>query len=115
MKNFVSAGHNIDFTVPAGGVVSGGGIVVGSLFGVASVTAAEGETAVMVTTGVFDLAKNAAAVFAAGGLVSWDAANSRCDAPGAGFYPIGVAIEAAAGGTTVVRVRLDGVGTAVAA
>lgn len=114
MKNFIQAGHHIDITAPSGGTTSGAGLVVGSLFGVASITAAEGEAAVMTTTGVFELPKLSTAVFAAGGKVSWDATNSRCDAPGTGKYPIGVAIAAAGNGTTTAKVRLDGIATAAA-
>jgi len=35
--------------------------------------------------------------------------------PGTGRYPIGIAIEAADNGATIVHVRLDGVATTAAA
>lgn len=115
MKNFVQSGHTIDITAPAGGVASGAGIIICNLFGVASSTAAAGETVALATTGVFDLPKASATAFAVGGAVAWDAVEGRCDAPGEGRYPIGVAIAAAAGGASTVRVRLDGITTAAAA
>lgn len=67
-----------------------------------------------VTEGVFILPKKTAAVIAAGGRVSWDNTAHQCDAPGAGLYPVGVAVEAAGNGASSVTVRLDGVSTAVA-
>lgn len=115
MRNFIQAGHNIDITAPTGGISSGDGVLIGSLFGVAQHDAAEGEAGVMTTTGVFEMPKLSTAVIAAGGKVSWDDSNARCDAPGTGKYPIGVAIEAAGNGAATVKVRLDGIATAAAA
>jgi hypothetical protein len=54
-------------------------------------------------------------VIAQGARVAWDAAEKRIDLPGTGFYPVGIATEAAGDGVTTVRVRLDGVATAAAA
>lgn len=115
MKSFVSAGHNIDFTVPSGGVTSGAVVIMGALVGIASTSGAEGETVAMVTTGVFRLPKASGTAFTAGAKVSWNATDDECDAPGSGLYPIGTAIAAAAGDATAVLVRLDGVATAAAA
>lgn len=115
MKNYIQAGKTITATAPAGGITSGTGMLYGSLFGVAATTAAAGAEVEMDTAGVFELPKLSTAVIAAGGKVSWDAANSRCDAPGSGLYPIGVAIAAAGNGATTVKVRLDGIATVAAA
>lgn len=114
MKTFIQNGASITVAAPAGGVTSGGGVIVGALFGVAATTAAEGEALTIATVGVYELPKLGTAVIAAGGLVSWDATNHRCDAPGAGRYPIGAAIEAAGNGVGTVKVRLDGVSTVAA-
>lgn len=96
-------------------MTSGDGVVIGALFGVASKTAAAGETVTIATTGVFDLPKLASAVIAAGDPVAWDDTAKQINVPGTGRYPIGTAIEAAGNSTTTVRVRLDGVATAAAA
>lgn len=114
MKNYIQSGELVEATAPTGGVTSGDGVLIGNLFGVAGGTAAEGYAFTLATKGVYELPKLNTAVLAAGGRVSWDAANSRCDAPGAGKAPIGVAVEAAGNGTTTVKVRLDGVSTAAA-
>lgn len=114
MKNFIQSGHHIDITAPAGGVSSGDGVIVGSLFGIATTDAAEGETVLLTTTGVFDLPKLASAVIAAGDRVAWDVTAGQVNLPGTGRFPIGIAIAAAGNGVAVVRVRLDGVATAAA-
>jgi predicted RecA/RadA family phage recombinase len=115
MKNYIQEGRMITVAAPTGGVTSGDGVVIGALFGVASKTAAEGETVTLATTGVFDLSKLASAVIAAGDAVAWDDTAKQVNAPATGRYPIGIAIEAAGNGATTVRVRLDGIATAAAA
>jgi predicted RecA/RadA family phage recombinase len=114
MKNYIQEGRMITLTAPAGGVTSGAGVVIGALFGVASKTAAAGETVTLATEGVFDLPKLASAVIAPGAKVSWDDTAKQVNAPGTGRYPIGTAIEAAGNGAATVRVRLDGVATVAA-
>jgi predicted RecA/RadA family phage recombinase len=65
--------------------------------------------------GVFDLPKLASAVIAAGDRVAWGDTAKQVNAPATGRYPIGIAIESAANGVAIVRVRLDGIATAAAA
>ncbi|MBX6321994.1 MAG: DUF2190 family protein [Rhodospirillaceae bacterium] len=114
MKTFIQNGDVITVTAPTGGVSSGDGVIVGSLFGVAAFTAAEGENVEIATTGVYELPKDPTAVIAAGAQVAWDTSAKQIDLPDTGFYPVGIAIEAAGNGITTVRVRLDGVATAAA-
>ncbi|MBK3800970.1 DUF2190 family protein [Azospirillum brasilense] len=84
-------------------LASGEGFIVGNLFAVASTDAANGGALVGVTEGVFILPKKLAAVIAAGGRVSWDNTAHQCDAPGAGLYPVGVAVEAAGNGASPIK------------
>jgi predicted RecA/RadA family phage recombinase len=114
MKNAVQDGRVITVPAPAGGIASGSALLVGSLFGVAAYTAAEGEPLELVTIGVFRLPKAGPAVFTPGARVAWDAAAKLINVPASGRVPIGVATEAAGNGTTTVSVRLDGVATAAA-
>ena len=115
MKNYVQPGNSIAVPAPTGGVTSGGGVLAGNLFGVAATTAAEGELVEIHPVGVFSLPKRATANFsAAGTLVSWDATEKRCDEPGSGLYPIGIATVVAGATTPTVNVRLDGTSTAAA-
>lgn len=62
MKNYIQEGRMITVAAPIGGVASGDGVVIGALFGVATKTAASGETVTLATDGVFDLPKLASAV-----------------------------------------------------
>lgn len=115
MKNFIQNGDIITVAAPTGGVTSADGVIVGSLFGIAAFTAAEGEPVEIATRGIYVLPKEPAAVIAAGAQVAWDAVEKRIDLPNTGLYPVGIATEAAGNGNTAVRVRLDGVATDAAA
>nr|CAM77370.1 conserved hypothetical protein [Magnetospirillum gryphiswaldense MSR-1] len=66
------------------------------------------------TTGVYDLPKTRATVFAQGDRVAWDDTAKVIAPPGVGLYPVGIAITASGNGATTVRVRLDGVATVAA-
>ena len=76
--------------------------------------AAKSESVEIATTGVYELPKALATAIAQGARVAWDDTAKQVVLPGAGFYPIGVAVLAAGNGPTSVRVRLDGVATVVA-
>jgi len=112
MKNAIQDGRVVTVPAPAGGAASGGGVLVGNLFGVAAYAAAEGEPLELVTTGVFRLPKAGPAVLTPGVRVAWDAAAKLINVPASGRVPIGVATDAAGNGTATVSVRLDGVATA---
>lgn len=112
MKTYIQNGHVITVTTPAGGVASGEGLIVGSIFGIAVYSAIEGDPLELATTGVYTLPKASAAVLTFGARVAWDNAAKVVNTPGAGRFPVGVAVEAAGNGVTSVAVRLDGVATA---
>jgi len=114
MKNYIQNGDMITVIAPVGGVNSGQGILVGSLFGIVAATAAEGEAVEIATTGVFDLPKDAATVIEPGDRVAWDNTAKEIALPSVGLYPVGLAVTAAGNGATTVRVRLDGVATVAA-
>ena len=114
MKNFVQCGENLDLIAPRA-LSAGEGFVVGSIFAVAAADAANGAAVVGVTEGVFDLAKKSTTAFSVGDKVSFDNTNHYCDAAGAGLYPIGVAIAAAANPGATVRVKLNEVAVTAAA
>lgn len=114
MRNAVQPGRVLDLTAPTGGVVSGQGYVIGAVFCVAGVSSAAGTKFAAKRVGVVQLAKLSTAVFAEGGLVSWDDTNKRCVAPGTGFFPIGAAVAAYGNGTTSAQVVLNGTTTVAA-
>ena len=109
MKNYVQPGNTITLTAPYA-FVSGDGLLVGSIFGVAAGSAALGETVEASLVGVFDLKKVASQAWAAGDKVYWDNTNKEATKTATANTLIGVATEAVAGGAgdVIGRVRLNG-------
>ncbi|UWQ17919.1 DUF2190 family protein [Jannaschia sp. M317] len=107
MKNYVQKGENLTLTAPYA-VTSGGGCKTGLIFGVAAGDAASGETADLVTVGVFDMPKVAANNFAEGAVVYWDDTAKVVTSTASGNTKIGVAVTAAANPSASVPVRLNG-------
>jgi predicted RecA/RadA family phage recombinase len=114
MKNYLQNGHIVRVATPAGGIASGDALIVGSIFGIAAFSSAEGDLVELSTTGVFQLPKATAAVVTVGARVAWDNTAKEVTTPAAGRFPIGVAVEAVGSGITSIAVRLDGVATAAA-
>lgn len=108
-KNFIQPGGTITLTAPYA-VSSGGGLLVGAIFGVAAGDAANGETVEAVLVGVFDLKKKASQVWVPGDTVYWDNTNKETTKTATDNVLIGVAVEAVAGGAgdVIGRVRLNG-------
>lgn len=104
MKNFVQPGNTLTLTAPYA-VVSGDGLLVGAIFGIASGTAALGESVETALTGVFDITKVGAQAWTVGAKVYWDNTNKRCTTVSTDNTLIGVAVEAGAsgGGDTIGR------------
>ena len=71
MRNYIQPGHAITLPAPYD-VVSGAGLLVGSIFGVASGDALSGAEVETQLTGVIDLAKVASQAWTAGAKVYWD-------------------------------------------
>lgn len=107
MKNFVQPGETITLVAPYA-VVSGAGLLVGSIFGVAANTAAISAPVETVLVGVFDLSKATALAWTQGVRLYWDdAAKNVTTAAAAGVNKlIGVAAQAQLAGDTVGRVLL---------
>ena len=109
MKNYIQPGHAITLAAPYD-VVSGAGLLVGSIFGVAthdSLSGAEIETQL---TGVIDLAKAASQAWTAGAKIYWDNAAKRVTNVASGNTLVGVAVLAVGAGAEEIvgRVRLNG-------
>jgi predicted RecA/RadA family phage recombinase len=107
MKNYIQPGMNITLPAPEA-VISGQGVIVGNIFGIASGDAAINEDVDIVTEGVFELPKVGANNFALGAKVYFDDATNLVTTTASGNTYIGVAIEAAIASTATVRVRLNG-------
>ncbi|GJD41945.1 DUF2190 family protein [Methylobacterium bullatum] len=107
MKNHVQRGENITLLAPVS-VLSGNGLLVGAMFGVAAGDAAIGEDLDLVTVGVFTLPKVSAQVMAVGDPLYWDAAAKLVTKTASGNTKIGVAVETVAAQSGTVAVRLNG-------
>ena len=108
MKNYVQPGNTITLTAPYA-VASGDGLLVGSIFGVASSTAAIGEPIETALVGVFDITKIGSQAWTVGAKVYWDNTNKRCTTVATDNTLIGAAVEAVASGAGDIlgRVRLN--------
>ncbi|MCX5496440.1 DUF2190 family protein [Kaistia dalseonensis] len=107
MKNYIQSGDTVTAPAPAGGTVSGLLYVIGSLIGVATITAVEGVNVPFKTSGVYELPKTSALAIAVGDAVYWDAANKVVNKTSAGNTLVGYATEAAANPSAVGRFRLN--------
>ncbi|MCW2242248.1 DUF2190 family protein [Azospirillum canadense] len=109
MRNYVQEGCTLTLTAPYD-VASGNGLLVGSIFGVASSNATNGAVVEACVEGVFDLTAEGAGSgqdIAQGGAVYWDNTAKRCTKTATSNTKIGVATEAKASTATTVRVRLS--------
>ena len=107
MKNFILKGETITLTAPYT-VSSSGGLLVGSIFGVASNDATSGNDVETVTTGVFLIAKTSAQAWTQGVLIYWDDTNKVCTSTASTNKLVGVATAAAANPSATGYVRLNG-------
>ena len=109
MKNYVQPGKTITLAAPYA-VLSGDGLLVGAIFGVASGNAAIGEAVEVALVGVFDLKKVASQAWTVGDKVYWDNTAKETTKTATSNTLIGVAVEAVANGAsdTVGRLRLNG-------
>lgn len=105
MKNYVQEGKTLTLVAPYA-VPSGGGLLVGNIFGFANHAAANGAAVETSTEGVFTHAKTAAQAITQGGFVYWDNANKLLTSTSAGNKLVGVAVAAAAGSDANVAVKL---------
>lgn len=114
MKNFKQTGRSVTLTAPYA-VASGGGALVGNLFGVAVNAVANGAQGEFETEGCFELPALASDTFDQGQRLYWDNTNKRLTETATGNYPVGVATAAKVATVALATVRLDGVATAAAA
>ena len=106
MRNFVQPGSVVTVPAPAD-VASGAGVLVGSLFGIAAVSALSGADVEIKTTGVFEMAKTSALAISVGDLIYWDNTAKVVNKTNTNKL-VGVAVSAAANPSDTVKVRLNG-------
>jgi predicted RecA/RadA family phage recombinase len=108
MKNLVRQ-KATNLTLPAPyNVASGGGALIGSIFGVASTTQLSGEDTVFVTEGEYTFPKPGSQAWTLGVKVYWDNTAKNVTTTSASNTLIGVATKAvgAGAGETVGQVKL---------
>lgn len=106
MKNYIQPGDTVTIPAPAD-ITSGSGVLVGSLFGIASTNATTGEDVAVAVKGVFDLPKEATTdAFDIGDNVKWDVDNDRVTSATT-TNRNAVVIAAATATASTVRVRLS--------
>lgn len=104
----VQDGDILEFTAPSGGVTTGVGVLIGSLFVVPIVSAAQTLPFNGCTEGVFTLPKTSAQAWTEGQRIYWDDSNHRCDSSAAVGQFIGVATAVAANPSSTGTVKLLG-------
>ena len=109
MRNYIQPGHAITLAAPYD-VVSGGGLLVGAIFGVATHDALSGAEVEAQLTGVVEITKVGTQAWTAGARVYWDDTNKRATNVATDNTLVGVAVLAVGAGADEVvgRVRLNG-------
>lgn len=110
----IQAGNVIDYTATAA-ITSGDVVKIGQILGVALTDIANGATGAVQITGVFEVPKVTAAVFAQGESLTWDVSAGKFDdnaaVPASGDITgaAAVAFKAGANGETTAWVKFTGV------
>lgn len=107
MKNFVQKGDTVTLVAPYA-VASGVGVLVGSLFGIATNAAESGAEVEAKRTGVFAVAKNSAEAWAVGDKVYWDNTAKVFTITNTSDTLVGAACAEAANPSASGTVLLDG-------
>ncbi|WP_319532854.1 DUF2190 family protein [uncultured Cohaesibacter sp.] len=109
--NYIKAGKSPDMIAPVGGVTSSTAFLMGGFFGVAGGSAAEGESFVLHTEGIWELPCLSTDVVAIGDTLYWDDDNSRLTTTSTDNTKVGIAYTAKAAAATAVQIKLlPGVG-----
>jgi predicted RecA/RadA family phage recombinase len=110
MRNYQQEGETVTLTAPSGGVVSGVGYVIGSMFVVATSTVAETLPFEGQTDGIFVMPKAASGsgkAFTEGEAVFWNNTLKQWDKTGSGFFQVGVVVAAALTTATTCVVAIN--------
>jgi predicted RecA/RadA family phage recombinase len=109
MKAYIQPGRALTVTAPAGGVLSGHGILIGTLFGIAQYDAIEGAELEILTEGVVEVGKTSALQIEVGDRLFWDATNKVVNKTATAQVCVGIAVSAAANPSGTVRIKLGAV------
>lgn len=109
MKNGHSRGDIITFTAPTGGVTSGVPVIIGALFVIPAISAAEGEAFEGAITSAWNLPKVPANVTTAGQAAYWNDTAGQATTTVGSNRLIGAFIEAKGNGDATAAVVLNGI------
>jgi predicted RecA/RadA family phage recombinase len=107
VKNSIQEGDTIALAAPYA-VASGGGALIGAIFGVAVTALANAEVGSFELEGVFTLPKATGVAATLGAKCYWDNTNKNVTATVGSNTLIGVFVAAYASGDTLANVRLNG-------
>lgn len=107
MKNYVNSGDVLTLPAPYA-LASGGGALVGKIFGVAQTDAENGAPVALVRRGVFEHGKTSAQAWTVGALIYWDNATKLFTTTATGNTLVGAAVAAAANPSATGTVLVDG-------
>lgn len=105
MKNFVQEGDRLTVTAPYDRL-SGQGVLVGAMFGVAVYDALSGAALEIVTEGVFDISKAGSLAITAGDRLWWDNSAKNLNKTSTSNYQVAIAVADALSADTTVRCML---------
>ena len=95
-KTYIQPGHTLTVAAPTGGVLSGQGVLIGTLFGIAQYDAVEGADVEILTEGVVEIGKTSALQIDVGDRLFWDATNKVVNKTATAQVCVGIAVSAAA-------------------
>ena len=108
-KTYIQPGHTLTVAAPTGGALSGIGVLIGTLFGIAQYDAAEGADVEILTEGVVEIGKTSALAIDVGDRLFWDATNKVVNKTATAQVCVGVAVSAAANPSGTVKMKLGAV------
>lgn len=105
-KTYIQPGHTLTVAAPSGGALSGTGVLIGTLFGIAQHDAVEGAGLEILTAGVVEIGKTAALAIDVGDRLFWDATNKVVNKTATAQQQVGVAVSAAANPSGTVKMLI---------
>ena len=104
--NYIQPGRSITVAAPTGGVLSGQGVLIGTLFGIAQYDAVEGAEVEILTEGVVEIGKTSALAISVGDRLFWDDTNKLVNKTTTAQQQVGVAVAAAANPSATVKMLI---------
>src|SRR5512147_1836507 len=105
-KTYIQPGHTLTVAAPTGGVLSGAGVLIGTLFGIAQSDAPEAADVEILTKGVVEIGKTSALQIDVGDRLFWDATNKVVNKTATAQQQVGVAVAAAENPSATVKMLI---------